>query len=181
MQDEQTLLNRARALDPEALTAIHDRYYVPVYRYISFRISNPQVAEDLTSEVFTRFLSAIRDRSAPPNTIRGWLYGAAANVVKEQYRRQRRENAAPLDEEIQGTMTTPEQRLDEQLQRRELRAALGSLSEEQQHVLALRFGEGMSVRDVAQAVNKSEGAVKMLQVRAIKALTQRLTGVEVGS
>ena len=181
MQDEQALLTRARALDQEALAAIHDRYYVPVYRYISFRISDPQVAEDLTSEVFTRFLSAIRERSAPPNTIRGWLYGAARNVVKEQYRRQRRENQAPLDEEMKGTMLTPEQRLDEQMQHQALREALQELSEDQQHVLALRFGEGLSIKDAAQMVAKSEGAVKMLQVRALKALTQRLRGMEVGS
>ncbi|HRO90099.1 MAG TPA: sigma-70 family RNA polymerase sigma factor [Promineifilum sp.] len=180
MEDELELLRRARAFDKEALALIHDRYYPSIYRYLSFRINDPQTAEDLTSEVFIRFLSAIKDRSAPPNTIRGWLYGAARNVLKEQYRKQKRMTWTELDEEITATGHTPEQRMEERAGRQELREALADLTQEQQDVLALRFGYGMPIKDVAETVNKSEGSVKMLQVRAIAALTRRLTGKEVG-
>jgi RNA polymerase sigma-70 factor (ECF subfamily) len=173
------LLNRARALDREALALIHDRYFTAVYRYISFRVADRHTAEDLTSEVFTRFLSALHERSAPPNTIRGWLFGAAANVVKEQYRRQRRTTLTTLPEFISSDEKSPEQRLDEVIEKEQLRQALRELTEEQQHVLALRFGHGLAVRDVAETVNKSEAAVKMLQARAIASLTRRLAGAEV--
>ena len=60
-----------------------------------------------------------------------------------------------------------------------MKAALTCLTEEQQHVLALRFGEGMPIREVANTIHKSEGSVKMLQVRGIAALTRILKGVEV--
>ena len=179
MHDETELLRRARALDQEALALIHDRYYQAIYRYFSFRVNEAQTAEDLTSELFTRFLSAIRDRGAPPNTLRGWLFGAAQNVLKEHYRKQNRMNWTELDESIAGGRT-PEQRLDERLDKESLRAALDELTPEQQSVLALRFGYGMPIKDVAATVNKSEGSVKMLQVRAIAALTKRLTGQGVG-
>ena len=60
------------------------------------------------------------------------------------------------------------------------REALADLTPEQQDILALRFGYGMPIKDVAETVNKSEGSVKMLQVRAIAALTKRLTGSGIG-
>lgn len=176
MHDELELLNKARAYDKEALGLIHDRYYQQVYRYISFRIADHQTAEDMTSEVFVRFLSAIRDRNAPPNTIRGWLLGAALNVVKEQYRSQKRMNWTELDESVTAGDHTPEQRLEDRLGKAELREALGELTPEQQNVLGLRFGYGMPIKEVAETVNKSEGSVKMLQARAIASLTRRLTG-----
>lgn len=72
-QEEIILLNRVRALEEDALSEIHERYYTAVYRYISFRIADIQTVEDLTSEVFTRFLSSLRDRHTLPNTIQGWL------------------------------------------------------------------------------------------------------------
>jgi RNA polymerase sigma-70 factor (ECF subfamily) len=61
-----------------------------------------------------------------------------------------------------------------------LREALNDLTPEQQNVLALRFGFGLPIKDVAETVNKSEGSVKMLQARAIAALTRRLTGQGAG-
>jgi RNA polymerase sigma-70 factor (ECF subfamily) len=175
-REEIDLLNRARALDQEALALIHDTYFTPVYRYVSFRVADRHTAEDLASEVFSRFLGALHERSAPPNTIRGWLFGAAANVVKEHYRRQRRTAVTPIPESLVNDEKSMEQRLDERIEKEQLRQAMGELTEEQQHVLALRFGHGLSVRDVADTVNKSEAAVKMLQARAIASLTRRLAG-----
>ena len=90
VQDEMQLLARARALDPEALSQVHNEYYRPIFRYVSFRVGDHKAAEDLTSEVFTRLLSALRDKTAPQNTLRGWLYGVAARVVSDHYRRQAR-------------------------------------------------------------------------------------------
>lgn len=178
MREELALLNRARTLDEEALTEIHNRYYSDVYRYISFRINDMQTVEDLVSEVFTRFLSALRDRSAPQNTIQGWLYGTASHVVKEQYRKQKRSETVPLDESLHSQGMGPEQRVEKSLTHELLRMTLAGLTEEQQHVLALRFGQGMLIREVAAVVNKSEGSVKMLQARAIAALSRHMSKAE---
>jgi len=174
VSNEMELLQQARALNEDALAEIHERYYTPIYRYISFRISDTQTVEDLTSEVFLRLLRAIREKSAPENTLRGWLYGVASRVVKEHYRKTKRMNLAPLEDE----MMSKEERLEEQVQNKlvweKMQAVMEELSDEQQSVLAMRFGFGMRVREVAQALGKSEGSVKMLQVRAITALSQRL-------
>ena len=175
MQDEIDLLRRAKGRDLDALAEIHDRYYQAIYRYLVFRVSDSQTAEDLTSEVFIRFLNAVGDSSSPPNSLRGWLYGAASNVLKEHYRKQSRMDLSELGDALADGAVSPESSLVKQEQRAELRAALGELTDDQQNVLALRFGFGLPIKQVAEVISKTEGSVKMLQVRAIMSLTQRLS------
>ncbi len=179
--DEYTLLNRARAMDQEALAQIHETYYDSIYRYIAFRVDDPHMAEDLTSDVFLRLLNALQDKHAPQNTIRGWLYGVASNVVKEYYRKKRRANLTELDEATPHEGPGPEQHLDTALASEQLHQAIQHLTEDQQQVLALRFGYGMPIREVAATMDKSEGSVKMLQVRAVAALTRTMTQSEMGA
>ena len=109
--DENLLLSRARSLDPEALADIHDIYYTPIFRYVVMRINDQQTAEDLTSEVFTRLLSALREKSAPQNTLRGWLYGVASRVVSDHYRRHYRRKLVEVDESLPGQKKTRRLRL----------------------------------------------------------------------
>lgn len=180
MQDELALLSRARSFDQEALTQIHNLYYDAIYRYISFRVANTHSVEDLTSEVFTRFLRSLNERSAPRNSIRGWLFGTASRVVKEHYRRESRAKLAPLNETIADTGVDLAHDLQTNIDNERLRLAIAELTDDQQHVLALRFGYGMPIRDVAGTMNKSEGSIKMLQARAIASLGRLLSGTELG-
>jgi RNA polymerase sigma-70 factor, ECF subfamily len=176
VHDDSNLLRRARSRDQDALAEIHDRYYPAIYRYLAFRVSDSQTAEDLVSEVFVRFLNAVSDASNPPNTLRGWLYGAASNVLKEHYRQQGRVDLSELGDALPDTASAaPESSVMNKERRAELRSALGDLTDDQQNVLALRFGFGLPIKEVAEVVNKSEGSVKMLQVRAIMNLTKRLS------
>lgn len=177
MAEEIILLKRAQALDEEALAEIHDKYYQGVYRYFSFRMPDPQTAEDLTSEVFIRFLKAIRDKNAPPNTIQGWLFGAARNVAREYYRRNKKIEVVSITEQIPARENSPEQKISKQLEVESMIKAMEGLTEDQKHVLALRFGYGLPIREVAEIINKSEAAVKMLQARAIMTLTNQLDTV----
>jgi len=174
VEEEIKLLRRAQALDEEALAEIHSRYYQRIYRYFSFRIADPLTAEDLASEVFIRFLKAIRDKHAPPNTIQGWLFGAARNVTKEYYRRSGKMEVIAIAEHVPSGEHSPEQKVGKKLEVQALIAAMGQLTEDQKHVLALRFGYGLPIREVAEALNRSEAAVKMLQARAIMALTKQM-------
>ena len=178
MQDELLLLHRAKSLDQEALAQVHELYYDAIYRYIAYRVNDLQTAEDLSSEVFIRFLHAIQQKNAPQNTIKGWLFGAASLILKEHYRKKKRTQLSALDEAISDEQTGLGERLEEQESKKALRQAITNLTEDQQQVLALRFGYEMPIRDVAETMNKSEGSVKMLQLRAIAALTRLMTGSE---
>lgn len=178
MQDELILLSRARALDAEALTEIHTLYYTPIFRYVLLRVDDHQIAEDLTSEVFVRLLTALRDKNAPPNTLRGWLYGVASHVVKDHYRQRYRQQHTELDENLPNWQDKPDEKVATKLSKEALRRAIRHLTEEQQNALALRFGFGLSISETAQTMGKSEGSVKMLQARAVAALTNRLMARE---
>jgi RNA polymerase sigma-70 factor, ECF subfamily len=176
--DEPALLARARALDDDALAQIHDTYYTPLFRYIAYRVSDQQVAEDLTSDVFVRFLSALRDHTAPQNSLRGWLYGVAARVVNDHYRQHYRRPETQLPETLVAGGDDPLDHVATRLSRDELQEAMKGLTPDQQDVIALRFGFEMSIREVAGTLGKNEGAIKQLQARAIAALARALNPAE---
>lgn len=179
VQDELELLARARALDNDALARIHDAYYGPIFRYVAFRVGDRDTADDLTSEVFTRFLASLRTRHAPSSTLRGWLYGVASNVINDHRRKQRRSASLGLDETIASREIGPVEAAEVALAREDLKRAVADLTEEQQSVLALRFGYELPIQEVARALGKTEGAIKQLQARAVAALARKMApGVE---
>jgi RNA polymerase sigma-70 factor, ECF subfamily len=175
VQDEMKLLAGVRQLDPEALARTHDLYYPAIFRYIAYRVGNREAAEDLASEVFVRLLSAVNDRHAPQNTLRGWLYGVASRVVADYHRRHYRMEQVNLSESLASEAADPADSVAAKQSFEALYAAMTTLTEEQQNVLALRFGYEMPIRDVAETLGKSEGAIKQLQARAVAALSRYLS------
>jgi RNA polymerase sigma-70 factor, ECF subfamily len=178
--DDADILQRARQLDTDTLAKIHDDYYGPIFRYIAFRVSSRELAEDLTSDVFLRFLNALRDNKAPQSTIRGWLFSVAANVVSDHHRKSYRAPQVALTETLPSQADQPEAQVEARLIREDLREAIGTLTEDQQHVLALRYGHEMPIQDVARTLGKTEGAIKQLQARAIAALARRMNAGTAG-
>jgi len=171
--DEAELLRRARE-DPETVGEIHDRYYAAVYRYILYRTGDAALAEDLSAEAFLRLLNALH-AGQPIQTLRGWLYGVAGHLVGDHFRRHYRMPEVPLS--LGASLSNgpdPGEQIDQTLERERLQAAMARLTEEQQHTIALRFGEGLSLRDTAEIMQKTEGAVKLLQFRALAALRRLL-------
>lgn len=173
MNDEAALLAGARELDARALAQIHDRYYPDLYRFAAYRTGDASVAEDIASETLMRLLDALHRGQAPRTTLRGWLFGVAAHLVADHFRRR---PPSPLAETLPGAAGTAEE-AEENLRRRAVSAALRRLTPEQQDVLAHRFGEGASLEETAEAMGKTVNAVKQLQWRAVEAL-RRLVGPE---
>lgn len=173
MHDDLTLLAQARTLDSTALAKVHDLYYGPIFRYVLMRVSDHQLAEDLTSEVFVRFLRALRDKTAPQNSLKGWLYRVASFVVSDHFRAHYKVQHTELHDALPGR-DEPSTTVDTILTWENIQTAMQDLTDDQQNVIGLRFGYGMPIREVAQTIGKSEGAVKQLQARAIAALTRKL-------
>jgi RNA polymerase sigma-70 factor (ECF subfamily) len=107
--------------------------------------------------------------------LRGWLYGVAANVVADHHRKHYRTEYVELDEALASTEPGPVEAAEATLARADLRAAMAGLTEEQQHVLALRFGHDLPIQQVAQTMGKTEGSIKQLQARAIAALARKMS------
>jgi RNA polymerase sigma-70 factor (ECF subfamily) len=175
VQDEITLLARARALDPEALAQIHDIYYAPVLRYVSTRVGDRATGEDLTSDVFVRFLAALHDHTAPQNTLQGWLYRVASHVVSDHFRHHYRARLVDLPDGLPNGNAGPAELTEAQLTHENLRQAMAELTEEQQNTISLRYGQGLSIQETAKMMNKNEGAVKQLQARALASLARILS------
>jgi len=172
VQDELTLLAGVQRRDPNALGQVHDKYYPAIFRYIAFRVGDHETAEDLTSEVFIRLLNAVSDQNAPQNTLRGWLYRVASNVVADHHRKNYRLRQTELNDRIKSDAIDPAEALSGKQALVELSEALTELTKDQQDVISLRFGYEMAIKDVAQVMGKSEGAVKQLQARAVAALSR---------
>jgi RNA polymerase sigma-70 factor (ECF subfamily) len=172
--DPETLA-AARRLDPAAVAAIYDAFADPIFRYVSFRIRSPEDAEDLTDQVFLKMIEALPaydDRGLP---FAAWLYRIARNLVVDRYRRSGRE-AVALSEglEARGREADPFAAAAGNLDREAVRAALGSLTDEQRQVVVLRFIEGWDVHEVALAMGRKPGAIHALQHRALHAMQRAL-------
>lgn len=176
---EQELLEKARKFDRQTLAEIYDRYNPELYRYAARLLGDPLLAEDCVAETFRRFLHAIQRGGGPEKYLRAYLYQIAHYWINDYYRRNhpgetQLENAAHLPAEL----STAEEAARE-MQAENLRQALRVLTPEQRQVVTLRFLEGWSQAEVAEALEKPVGAVKALQHRGLSALRRILNLQEV--
>lgn|SRR5512143_2622305 len=172
---EDPALIGLRADDSQVIGAIYDKYFAEVYRYVRYRLNDEHAAEDIASEVFVRFLEALRNRRGPHSNLRAWLISTAAHIVTDHMRRSYRRPTEALPEDVLDHASGPTDEFDRREQNRHFQAAYARLTPEQQHVLALRFGEGYSLDETAAVMQKNVNAVKALQFRALAAL-QRVLG-----
>jgi RNA polymerase sigma-70 factor (ECF subfamily) len=167
-------LSGLRALDPAAITDVHDRYYPDVYRYARYRLGDDETAQDIASDVFVRLLESVHAGRGPNQTLRGWLLGTASHLIMDHYRRFYSGRETILGEEVPSGDHDPTLALEDGERRRDVQLALTRLTAEQQHVLALRFGSGFSLEETAAAMGKKANAIKALQFRALGALRRAL-------
>lgn len=170
---DSELVVRAKAGDEAAFTQIYERYAPGIYRYIYFRLGEPEMAEDLQAEVFLRMLEGIHryeDRGWP---ISAWLYRIARDRTIDTMRRRRSRQHVPL--EVWGGMCDgPESSIADLLEYEELNRTLEHLTDDQRQVIQLRFMADLSIQEVAQKLGRTEGSVKALQHRGIQSLARRL-------
>ncbi|HSO12318.1 MAG TPA: sigma-70 family RNA polymerase sigma factor [Anaerolineales bacterium] len=173
--DEKSALNGLRKLDSQSVGAIYDQYFPEVHRYIRYRINDDAIAEDIASDVFVRLLEASQKRQGPETNLKGWLIATTSNAVNDHLRRQYRRPTETLSDFMPDETSNVHAEVDLREQSRAVQAAYAQLTSEQQHVLALRFGQGYSLEETASYMKKKVNAVKALQFRALAAL-QRMIG-----
>ena len=167
--EERTLIEAAQH-DPGRFAELYEHNFDRVYAYIVVRIYDRLEAQDLTAHVFQQALANIgkfKWRGAP---FIAWLYRIAANAIADQARKKSRE----VSETEVATTTSLDLNLEQVERRAQLFSAVESLPEDQRKVILLRFGEEKSIREIASALNRSEGAVKQLQFRGLENLRARL-------
>ncbi len=173
---EEELLVRVVNFDEEALSEIYERYELKIYSYIYRRTSDQVLSEDLTAQVFLKMLEAIQSERAWHSSFSGWLYRIAHNLVIDHYRARDRQKQVSIDDipHMPDTSVNPVRAAEIALDAEALRSAMRRLTDEQAQVLSLRFLEGYSFNEIAEIMDKTEGAVKALQHRAVATLRQLL-------
>ena len=172
--NEQHAFDGLRALDAQSIGAIYDQYFPEIYRYVRYRISDEAIAEDIASDVFVRLMEASQKNKGPQTNLRGWLIATASNVVNDHHRRHYRRPVEALSESMPDGNTNIHIQVDQREQSRLVQQALAQLTDEQQHVLALRFGQGYSLEETAEFLKKNINAVKALQFRALASLQRQM-------
>ena len=160
--------------DPYTLAKVHDSLYPVVYRYVHFRLADEEVCEDICSEVFLRLMSTLKDHHRPINNLKGWLLGTASHLINDHLRMSYSRPVEALQEYHPVADPSPEEAAENAWQQSRVRAALMKLTSDQQHVIALRFSEEYSLEETARLMDRTVGAVKTLQYRALAALRQIL-------
>jgi RNA polymerase sigma-70 factor (ECF subfamily) len=174
--DETGLLQQAQQGDTEAFGRIYELYSPPVFRFLYAHLDSHLDAEDLTEEVFLRAWQALPGYHMRGVPFSGFLFRVARNALYDHYRRARKRAGDPgLDPDLLDDLQPdPNQSVSAHLERRELRQVLGKLREDYRTVLVLRFLVGLSPEETAQAMERSPGAVRVLQHRALRAVRKLL-------
>jgi len=175
LADERQLVLKAQDGDAEAFGRIYDGYVERIYRFVFFRVDDQQTAEDLTSQVFLKAWSNLDRFEFTRTPYIAWLYTIAHNTVIDHYRTRKVTTAL---EDVQLSQPDDaeavENQIDLTVEMQTIKAAMQSLTEDQQQVLHLRFIEGMSNTEIAQQLGKREGAIRALQMRGLQALAKQL-------
>lgn len=172
--DEHRALEGLRSLDSQSIGAIYDQYFPEVYRYVRYRIGDEAIAEDIASDVFVRMLEASQRKQGPQTNLRGWLIATASNALNDHLRRHYRRPVEALSDSLPDGAPGIPAEIDAREKNSMVRNALTQLTAEQQHVLALRFGQGYSIEETATFLKKNINAIKALQFRALAALQRQI-------
>jgi RNA polymerase sigma-70 factor (ECF subfamily) len=166
--DAERLLIEAAKVDPGRFAELYESNFDRVYAYIARRVRDRNETEDLTAEVFHHALAALPRfewRGAP---FAAWLFKIAANAIIDRSKRAAREERAAVSE--LSTDVNPK-KIDEEIERRaRLFQLVDQLPVDQRRVVSMRFTEEKSIREIANELGRSEGAVKQLQFRALQNL-----------
>ena len=178
-RSESTLRERARSEHRSLIGDLFERHQKEIFRYFYYRIGDPHIAEDLTSEVFLRALQALPDLRIKPISFQAWLFQIARNLSIDHYRKTKGREERILEEQMNHSTDHAERTVDLGLTGQKLRDALAELPAAQRDVIIMRFVAGMPVREVATVLEKSEDAIKSLQRRGLQALRDKLIEWEI--
>ena len=160
------------AAGAEAIGELYDRYHESIFRYIWSRVSDQQLAEDLTGDVFTRMVIHLPKYRPTGVPFQAWLFRIARNLMIDNHRKTSAYKEYSLDSvvnDIAGA-SNPAQIVEDQHFIDQVQSVLQVLNPFRRDVITLRFIVGLSLQEVAKVLGKSKGSIKVAQHRALKEL-----------
>lgn len=165
------LIKQAQAGKQEALADLYEAYFGRVYRFVYYRVSHRETAEDITEDTFVKAFAGVKNLQATA-AFEGWLFQIARNLVIDYYRKKKQ--LVPLDA-VENTLeydTNVVEIINLQIEQSILIKLLKELNEEQQSIIKMKFFEELDNPTIAQILNKTEGAIRVIQHRAIAKLKE---------
>jgi RNA polymerase sigma-70 factor (ECF subfamily) len=171
-EPEDRLLVEAAQKDPGRFAELYDQNFHRVYAYVSRRVPNRSETEDLTAHVFQQALANIQKYKWQGAPFIAWLYRIAANAIADTTRRKSLESGeSSLEEFVQAVAEVDLEAVE---RRAHVFQAVEKLPDDQRRVIVMRFAEEKSIREIANELERSEGAIKQLQFRGLETLRSRL-------
>ncbi|MEK7507932.1 MAG: sigma-70 family RNA polymerase sigma factor [Patescibacteria group bacterium] len=175
LDGEVHIIKRAVRGDSSAFGLLYDHYQPKIYRFALVKVSHREEAEDLTHQVFLKAWQSIESYQDLGFPFSSWLYRIARNHVVDYYRTKKvTESIDDTDPEKAPVEHSLNSDLLEKLEVERVKNAIRKLKPEYQDVIIMRFVEDLPIRETALALDKSEGAIKLLQHRAIKEIQKML-------
>jgi len=167
------LVDEAADGDFEAFGELYSIYLDRIYRYVFYQVKDRMTAEDITEEVFIKAWKAINSCKGRGKTFLSWLYRIAHNHLVNTLQRIKKHASIEMQTLIEVDNFEPE--AEATLVNEELSGMIACLPQNQRQVIMLKFIEGLDNREIGQVMGKKEGAIRVLQMRALSKLRQKLS------
>jgi RNA polymerase sigma-70 factor, ECF subfamily len=175
MNDMQVLLQDIRRMESEALAKVFDLYASGIYKYAFRHCGNAIIADQIVGDVFAKLLEQLSQGKGPNSNIRSYLFEIAHHQIADEVRHYHRTTSiGKVEFSLRDAKYTDLAVEDEMLMDVVLRAIESDLTEDQRHVIILRFMEGFSLKETAQIMGKSVTNIKVIQNRAVAAIRKAL-------
>ena len=169
---EKILFHQIRNGDEQAFTIFYNKYRVKIYRFIYFKVSSEEKADDLTNDTFTKVFRYLRDGQEIEN-FQAFLYKTARNLVIDFYRTRKEEVSLENAKEIEADIDISKN-LDTKLDIENIAKAVKKLPDNYKEIIILRFINNFSFDEISEATGKSHGSCRMLAHRGLKRLREIL-------
>lgn len=172
IHDIESVIGSAVSGDTEAFGQLYDIYVDRIYRHIYYRTNNAEDARDLTQEVFMKAWQALPRYRRTKTPFLGWLFTISHNRVIDYYRTKK--DHAYLDDVciVQDPGANPDQLAESRFTQQAVRRAILQLPEVQQQVILMSFIEGLEYSEIAAALGKTEGNIRVIVHRALKKMQE---------
>ncbi|WP_339189539.1 sigma-70 family RNA polymerase sigma factor [Paenibacillus sp. FSL P2-0121] len=164
--------SRGAMMSKEEFTRMYDTYYKRVYKYISYRINNHHVSEDICSQVFETVMCKYYSFSEEKSNFEVWLFAIVRNAVTDYFRGQKKRSYTSLDSllELIFPKPSPEELAIREDNNQALFKALSKLREKERNIIAMKYGAGLKNSEIAQIMGVSESNIGVVVYRSLKKL-----------
>jgi len=175
LENEEKYIKLAKSGKAESFGFLYDAYHERIYRFVYLKVSQKEEAEDITHQVFLSAWQNIKNYNSRGFPFTSWLYQIAKNKIIDYYRSNKpRISIELVSEKNMEASLIADPSSTNFIEIESVKKAISKLTPEQQDVLIMRFIEDLPIKEVAATLNKTVGAIKLIQFRAVNKLKQIL-------